>query len=52
VVATRLGLEAKLDFISIALGVGSIEIIVFLVTDGSAIMDGDTAAINTLLEDE
>jgi hypothetical protein len=50
-VATRLRLETKFDCISTALGVGSIEIMIFLVTEGSAVMDRDTA-VNTLLEDE
>ena len=50
-VVARFILETKLGCILIALGVGSMEIIVFLVTERGAIMDGDTA-INILLEDE
>lgn len=39
----RLVEKTKLGGVSVALGVGSIEIIDFLVTEGNAVIDGDTA---------
>ena len=50
-VVARFILETRLGCTLIALGVDSMKIIIFLVTEGGAVMDGDTA-VNIPLEDE